>query len=160
MRRKIMLVVTVVLVMLVPVSAEEIEPVRLPVPNLLVHSNATDPISYCLLDGDGETLSKRELKTVLCGVEENLSLVRRGEAFAAGMWAGLGVGVAGTVVACVDAFTDVFGDNEWVWTGAATAAVVGLSGSVLCSMFSNASFIKAADNYNLYVLGIPVAGSR
>lgn len=156
MRRKIMLAAAV-LMTLVPVSAEEIEPARLPMPSLLVHSNATDPVSYRLLDGNGETLSKRELKEALGGVEENLPLVRRGEAFAAGMWAGLGVGAA---VACVDAFTDVFSGNEWVWTGAATAAVVGLSGSVLCSMFSNASFIKAADNYNLYVLGIPVAGGR
>ncbi len=147
-------------VTVLPVQAQEVEAVKLPVPKLLVHANANDPISYYLLGSEGEILGKKELKEVLSGVEENIPLIKQANILDAGMWTSVGVGLAGVALGYINEYTDLLGENEWAGVTAVCTTVVGLCGTALCSMFSNAKFIKAADNYNLYILGIPVAGRR
>ena len=142
------------------VGAQETETINLSLPNLLIHANSTDPISYYELSGDVNVLSKKELTERLALVDVNQPLLKEAKLLDIGMWTSFGVGLAGTIVAYMDSSTDLFGDNEWIGTAAVWSGITGFCLSALCSTFENGKFIKSVDNYNLYILGIPVAGKN
>lgn len=130
------------------------------VPNLLIHKNNTDFINYVLVQNPTETLTLTELKNVLSIVPENAPLLKKAKGHSIAMWSCLGIGLAGTAISLINNDTKIFENQQWITPTAITATVVGVCGMCLNSLFANANFIKAADNYNLYILGIPVIGSK
>ena len=141
-------------------GAQETETIKLSLPNLLIHANSIDPISYYELGGDINVLSKKDLTDRLVLVDVNQPLLKEAKLLDIGMWTSFGVGLAGTIIAYMDSSTNLFADKEWVGTAAVWSSITGFCLSALCSTFENGKFIKAVDNYNLYILGIPVAGKN
>lgn len=106
---------------------------------------------------DGEKIPFKTLNEMLQAVPENESLMKKEKGFRIADYTLLGVAA---VSAGVNLVYDIWGDSwaasEQVKSISAYTCLASLFGSILCGEISLGSRLKAVDNYNLYVLGVPL----
>lgn len=68
-----------------PSAAIDVNRITMPLPPLLIHVGSNDFIRFSILGGDGHVLSRKELRSLLTTVPENVQLVKQGDALVAGM---------------------------------------------------------------------------
>ncbi|MBQ9237746.1 MAG: hypothetical protein IJ191_00295 [Treponema sp.] len=126
-------------------------------PPLLVHKNSflIDPVPYYLLDG--QKVSDKEFRSMLLTVPENQKLVTQGIVWKGVMFGIMGVTIASTVLHSVNEYTPAFNYNENLHISMTATFFTGIFTTILAGMISNGKYSKAAENYNLTVMGIPLS---
>ncbi|MCL2558458.1 MAG: hypothetical protein FWE09_08260 [Treponema sp.] len=108
---------------------------------------------------DGTALSEKDAMALLGTLPENYELVRQVKNGRAWSWSLFGVFGAALITATVFRLSALpSGTNDIGVPIALTVSGVSLISIELISAVTGKRFLKALDNYNLHLLGIPVAG--
>lgn len=102
-----------------------------------------------------QVLSKKELNSLLLTVSENEALVKQARGLASGMWAGLALTAAAALFYELDQFA-VLPENRYTAPAMLSLMGAGITAAILMSVFSSTKYIKASQNYNLYIMGLPI----
>lgn len=126
-------------------------------PVMVRDARGLEMIPYAVLEnGSYVPKSRKEIRNLLLSVKGNEYYVKHADALYAGVWTGLGVGMAGITVSVLSAFVPAMQNNVAVDTVGTLATVFGLAGSSLCGVFYSTKIAKAAENYNISVMGFPI----
>lgn len=130
-------------------------PAQTELPQILIHE-PNDFFRFHLLNGDGRIIQGKELEQMLLTVPENKLLIQQAKGLYAGMWSVLGITAAAFTIDILDACR-IWPENQWVSPAMRGLMVIGLSSIVIMAIFRQAKYVNASDNYNVYVMGLPMA---
>lgn len=117
--------------------------------NLLIN-----PIPFYLTDGTRVT--RKEFHNMIGSVPENAKLIKQGKAWKGVMFVTLGLTAASATLDIVNEFSPAFNHNKDLSIAMSATFFTSLFSTILCAMISNGKYCKAAENYNLMVMGIPI----
>ena len=72
------------------------------------------------------------------------------------MFTMLGITVASATLDIVNEYSPAFNHNKDLSIATTATFFTGLFSTILCTMISNGKYCKAAENYNLMIMGIPI----
>ncbi len=124
-------------------------------PNMIIHTDTfMNLIDYQTVDG--EVLNNKTLKAMLKAVPGNDKYLYEENAWRAADYTFIGLSLAGISTLTCCGFVDDFKNSETVVGIALGTTIISLAGAIFTGNVATSKRLKAVDNYNVYIMGIPI----